>query len=561
MRKTVDCLIVGHNEMDFRAYEKAIREMGTRSGAYRDLNLNFLRYNTKPYHPTEIFNLFCSAERESGISIEPINMMDTFSATIAYLGTFLNRRGFTFDFIHSFQEEKEVFREKLLEDNILTIAVTTTLYVAALPIIEIIEFIKQYNRAAKIIVGGPFVSTQARVLDKDQLEYLFQSTIGADFYVNSSQGETALTRIIHSLKNDLTLENIPNICFKTGAGYVFSPVAKENNKISENMVDWDLFPDTKRAHFMIRSSISCPFSCAFCGYPQHAGAYQVAGVDALERELNALSRLGSVKSVFFIDDTFNLPVDRFKTILKMLIKNRYDFKWHSYFRCQFADGEMVELMKESGCEGVFLGIESGNDHILKNMNKAAQAEKYLQGIALLKEYDIVTHGNFIIGFPGETPETVRDTKAFIETSGLDFFRAQLWFCERITPVYAKREMYKIEGERFDWSHATMDSREAADLVEDIFLSEKRSVWLPQYNFNFDSLWHMIHQGLSLEQVKNFLRAFNLGIEEKLRESSQREVGYGVISRLKNFHRSIGHAGDLDKPSKQITNHSQAEFNF
>jgi anaerobic magnesium-protoporphyrin IX monomethyl ester cyclase len=561
MHKAIDCLIVGHNEMDFREYEKAVRQMGTNSGAYRDLNLNFLRYNNKPYQPTEVFNLFCGDDRDAKISLKPIDMLDTFSATIAYLGTYLDRRGFTFDYIHSFQEEKAAFREKLMRGNILTIAITTTLYVAALPILEIINFIREYNHTVRIIVGGPFVSTQARLLDKSQLEYLFKSTIGADFYVNSHQGEAALVQIINALKNNLPLENIANIYYKTDKNYVSTSVSRESNRITDNMVNWHLFSDKPRAQVMVRTSMSCPFSCAFCGYPEHAGSYQVADVSAVERELDSLARIGSVRSVYFIDDTFNIPTDRFKTILRMLLKNRYDFKWHSYFRCQFADREMVELMKESGCEGVFLGIESGNNHILQNMNKAARVEKYLEGIALLKEYDIVTHGNFIIGFPGETRETVRDTVEFIEASGLDFFRAQLWFCEAITPIWKERGKYNIEGERFEWRHATMDSRAAADLIDDIFLSVKKPLWLPQYNFNFDSLWHLIHQGLSLEMVKNFLQAFNRGIQEKLTGTSRGEVSYEVICRLKNFHRTGTHPDGISEPYKNISNHADAEFSF
>ena len=50
----------------------------------------------------------------------------------------------------------------------------------------------------------------------------------------------------------------------------------------------------------------------------------------------------------FIDDTFNVPPERFKDLLRMMINKKYVFKWHSYFRCQFADEEMVSLMKESG---------------------------------------------------------------------------------------------------------------------------------------------------------------------------------------------------------------------
>ena len=76
----------------------------------------------------------------------------------------------------------------------------------------------------------------------------------------------------------------------------------------------------------IRTSISCPFSCAFCGFPEHAGKYQTVNVELIERELKSVDRMESVKSVYFIDDTFNVPVKRFKEILRMMIRNRFKFR-------------------------------------------------------------------------------------------------------------------------------------------------------------------------------------------------------------------------------------------
>ncbi|MDQ1354616.1 MAG: anaerobic magnesium-protoporphyrin monomethyl ester cyclase, partial [Acidobacteriota bacterium] len=187
----------------------------------------------------------------------------------------------------------------------------------------------------------------------------------------------------------------------------------------------------------------------------------------------------------------------------------------------------------SGCEGVFLGIESGSNQVLKNMNKAADTEKYLKGIELLKEYGIITFGNFIIGFPGETDETVQDTIDFIETGGLDFFRVQLWYCEPITPIWKQKEVYDIRGDSFEWSHATMDSRRASDLVEKIFLTVKNSVWVPQYNFDFDTFWHLYHRGMSIEQIRKFLESFNLAVKEKLMDPFRKEASYESLERLKN----------------------------
>ncbi|MDQ1353305.1 MAG: anaerobic magnesium-protoporphyrin monomethyl ester cyclase, partial [Acidobacteriota bacterium] len=465
MRKTIDCLFIGHNEMDFAEYEKSVRTMGLNSGAYRDLNLNFIRYNNRPYSISEIFNVFHYYDENTGRAIKPLNVAESFGAAIAYLCTYLNRRGYTFDYVNSFQYGKEELTAKLANSDFLVIAVITTLYVSVLPIVEIINYIKTYNQTAKIVVGGPFVSTRTRTMTPEELEFLLESTIGADFYVNSSQGETALVNIIDALKNNKPIESISNIYYRTTEGINATPVMKEDNLISENMVEWDLFKHNLGEYVNVRTAISCPFSCSFCGFPQHAGRYQTSPVEEIEKELIALDKIGTVRDVHFIDDTFNIPAPRFKQILRLMIKNKFRFNWHSYFRCQYADREMVELMRASGCEGVFLGIESGSNQVLKNMNKAADTDKYLKGIELLKEYGIVTFGNFIIGFPGETDETVRDTINFIETGGLDFFRSQLWYCEPITPIWTQKEVYDIRGESFEWSHATMDSRRASDLVE------------------------------------------------------------------------------------------------
>jgi anaerobic magnesium-protoporphyrin IX monomethyl ester cyclase len=166
------------------------------------------------------------------------------------------------------------------------------------------------------------------------------------------------------------------------------------------------------------------------------------------------------------------------------------------------------------------------------MNKAVTVEEYLKGISLLKKYRIMTHGNFIIGFPGETEKTVQDTIEFIKDSGIDFYRAQLWYCMPITPIWESRQKYGIEGKSFEWSHATMNSQTACDIIDEMFLSIDRPVWTPQYNFDINNIIHMLHGGITLEQVKRFLEAFNNGIREKLRSPLQEDISPKVVEQLR-----------------------------
>jgi hypothetical protein len=182
------------------------------------------------------------------------------------------------------------------------------------------------------------------------------------------------------------------------------------------------------------------------------------------------------------------------------------------------------------------------------MNKKSTVEEYLKGIALLKEFDIICHGSFVVGFPGETRDTVMDTVKLIEESGLDFFRTLLWYCEPITPIWKQREKYGLKGSHFEWSHNTMKAREASGLVEEIFLSIKNSVWLPQYGFDFNTLFHLLQRGIGLNRVKHFLRIFNGGIKDKLIDPGKTEVRGDILTQLEQaLTGEDGEDGDISAP--------------
>ena len=109
----------------------------------------------------------------------------------------------------------------------------------------------------------------------------------------------------------------------------------------------------------IRTQISCPFRCSFCSYPTTQGPVIKADVDMFEKELETLARRG-VERLMIVDDTFNVPLPRFKDLCRMMIRNRFDITWTSYFRCSNADEETFDLIREAGCVAVFAGIESGD---------------------------------------------------------------------------------------------------------------------------------------------------------------------------------------------------------
>lgn len=507
-----DCLIIGFNESNFESYVEMVRSMGEDSGAFKDLNLAFIEHEGRPRHALDMLSQL-SANKAAGEV--PYHNTDFFWPTVSYLGTCLHRHGHTFDYVNLFQLGKELLREKLLSGDIRTVAITTTLYVSIHPILEIIQFIREHSRTVEIIVGGPYIANQCNTEDMASVLQIFEY-MDADFYVVNAEGETALVNLLSCLKNGGDWRHIENIAFRENGSYVSTPRSTEVNPLEDNMVDYSLFPSSVHGEFVtLRTAKSCPFSCAFCGFPQRAGKYKYLSVDLVERELDAIRDIGCVTTLTFIDDTFNVPKGRFKDLLRMMIRNEYGFRWNSFYRSDHGDEEAIGLMAEAGCEGVFLGMESGSDAILKGMNKSARRHDYLKAIPLLKQAGINTHCNLIVGYPGETEQTVAETVELIETVAPDHFRAQCWYCDPLTPVWERRAEYGIQGSSFNWSHKTMDYRTACAIVDDMFCNIRNSTWLPQNGFEMWSLFYLERKGMSRSQVRRFLTAFNQGIKDKL----------------------------------------------
>jgi radical SAM PhpK family P-methyltransferase len=502
-----DCLIIGHNDGNFDDYVGMVRSMSEDSGAWRDLRLAFAQIGGRPLNALGVMTEYAGRTPWG----TPYHNTDFLWPTITYLGSYLDRHGFSFDYINRFQLEKEAFKRKLLTDRIRTIAITTTLHVSAHPILEIIDFIREHNDEAKIIVGGPFISNLPASTDAAGMQQLFEY-MGADYYVIQSEGEQALVRILSMLKSGSDPSTIPNIAYRSGGDYRLTPSEAESNPLEDNMVNYSLFPREQVGQFVtLRTAKSCPFSCSFCGFPQRAGKYKYLPVDLVERELDAIAAIGGVTTLTFIDDTFNVPKNRFQQILKLMIDRQYGFRWNSFLRSDHSDDETIALMGEAGCDGVFLGVESGSDQMLLLMNKTSRRRNYLHAIPRLRDAGVTTHANFIVGFPGDTDETVQESVSLIEEAQPDFFRAQVWYCDPVTPIWEKRESYGVQGSAFNWSHDTMNAHQAADLVDDMFRHVRGSVWLPQNGFEMWSLFYLERLGMTRAQVKDFLRTFNRAV--------------------------------------------------
>jgi radical SAM PhpK family P-methyltransferase len=567
-RQAPDCIIVGYNEMPFPRFEQAVRRFGVRSAAYRDLQFSFVNIDGEPHTWVDLLN---HSERRARLGSGTHNGFadyrcgDIPNLAAVYLTNFLRRRGLTAEYVNLFQFEQDRFRE-LLQTDPRCVAITTTFYTTNDPATEIVEFVKKHRPGVPVIVGGPLIANHARRYSDAELDFALDG-LGADIYVVESQGEYTLYQVIESLRHGNPMTAVPNLILPTHgrfakeqprddalslvpghSRYIRTGAVPENNSLDENAIDWSsTLQRSAGATLQTRTARSCAFKCAFCAYPTRAGALTLASLDTIRRELQSMHEYGGIRNLVFVDDTFNVPLPRFKQLCRMLIECGHPFRWYSYFRCNNADEEAIDLMAASGCAGVFLGIESGSQRVLANMSKSVTVEQYRHGIQMLRDHGILTFGSLIAGFPGETQETVDETIEFLHTVGLDYYRIQLWYCEPGTPIDQRRDEFQLQGMGFNWRHRTMDAQEAMSHIDRTF-RDVETCWLPQWSFDFWILPYLAGRRIPMDAFKRYMLLTHrlLKLEfEPVRERNEQKI---LLEQIANV------AAEWCKPVASLVSH-------
>jgi radical SAM PhpK family P-methyltransferase len=493
----LDCVVAGHRDGGFAAHEEMLRLRGVRSGDYRNLRMDFITLDGRKLPYLEAFNHLAG---------QLWHWTELPQVAPYYLASFLTRHGLRAR-AAGFYPGKRADLERAVERSGV-VALTTTLYLSPLAARAAVADVRAINPGATVVVGGPLVDNLHFHLGESDLAMIL-SDIGADVYVLERLGERTLTDLVTALRDGGGMDGVKNCYLPGPSGWRFTGAEPEVVPPDEAYIDWRLFDAAELGPTaQTRTARSCAFACSFCDYPVRAGPLALAGIETVERELHQLRDLG-VRNVVFIDDTFNVPAGRFKELCRMMIRNRFDFRWYSYFRCANArDEETFDLMRESGCEAVFLGIEAGDDGILANMHKAATLDRYRYGMEQLHRRGITTFASFIVGFPGETDATVGRMIDFINETRPTFYRGEIWYYNHRSPIHREQERFALQGTGYRWRHATMDWSEACDQVERLFGGVTGSTWLPMYDLDFWILPYLAGKGISAAPLRDFVARCN-----------------------------------------------------
>jgi anaerobic magnesium-protoporphyrin IX monomethyl ester cyclase len=178
-------------------------------------------------------------------------------------------------------------------------------------------------------------------------------------------------------------------------------------------------PYIKGPFTFIVTSRGCPAGCTYCiKHVSYQYSTRIRSPKLIMEEMWVLKKLG-INNIHMYADLFTVNRDQVIELCKLMIEEKIDLHWTSNSRVDFVDEEMLTLMGKAGCRLISWGIESGNEAILKHARKGADPAKAERALRWAKNAGIMNWGYFIIGLPGETEATIRETIDFAKKLPLD----------------------------------------------------------------------------------------------------------------------------------------------
>ncbi len=324
---------------------------------------------------------------------------------VSYISTVLKNAGYPVEII-DYRLKNTPVEEILKYDNaVLGIATFIDSYCF---LEDFIQAVRAKNKSIPIILGGPFVSSAPEALMKH---------LPVDYAV-LGEGELTVLELMEALrKQDKdSISRIPGICYKKD-GEVISTSARTQIRDLDSLpvLDFNLWPTVKAQPRLeslgFSSSRGCYSKCSFCfkameQVRQMTPEKFCAGV-------KSLVKIHGLSYAYINDLTFVIGRERTLKMCQGLKES--GIRWACSTRVENIDGDLLKIMKDSGCREIWYGFESVDQKVLDANFKKITVSQIEDAVAITNQAGIKVMGNFIIGLLGETEESLEKMVRFIET--------------------------------------------------------------------------------------------------------------------------------------------------
>jgi anaerobic magnesium-protoporphyrin IX monomethyl ester cyclase len=332
---------------------------------------------------------------------------------LAYLGAVAENAGHHVTVIDC-QAEKldyESFRERiaLTPSDIVGVTATTLLYNSAMKLIDIA---KNTQPQAVTMLGG----SHGSFWDENALS----ESLSLDIVVRQ-EGEQTFIELLDKIQKQSSLNDVLGITYRNAGKIVRNddrPFIEDLDSLpfpAHHLMPLESLKHNGKIIFPLVSSRGCVFWCDFCSTVRMFGrGYRMRSPKNVVDEMQLVHDRYGVDQVTFYDDAFSVDRNRVIKICEELQARKLHMKWDCGTRVDMVDRELMKTMRDAGCFAVWLGVESGSEAILGAMNKRIKLDQIRLAYKTAHELGLMTIANVVLGFPGETEQTAKETIRFVK---------------------------------------------------------------------------------------------------------------------------------------------------
>lgn len=281
---------------------------------------------------------------------------------------------------------------------------------------EVVSLCKKLSNAP-LVLGGAGYS----MFPQSALEYL-----GADMGIQG-EGEVAFPVLLKHIEQQTDLSGVSGLYLRGQGLQAKRTYIKDLDSLPFPEPSLLVSANGEKENYWLpfQTRRGCPLNCSYCSTATIEGhlVRQRSPVAAV-RELTRWVEAG-FNQVFFVDNTFNLPQSYAMDLCNRLVAASLDVTWRCILYPRKISEDLVKTMARAGCSEVSLGFESGNNDILRALNKRFDTGEIRQANRILKDYGIRRMGFLMLGAPGETRKTVAQSFDFAESLDLDALKITL----------------------------------------------------------------------------------------------------------------------------------------
>ena len=319
-----------------------------------------------------------------------------------------------------------------------------------LPALHFASLVKKADPDIVTVFGGPHPTFQsAETLTHNAVDVIVRG-----------EGEYTFPEVVQAIQNKESLSRIDGISYKINGKIIETP----NRPFIQNLdalpfpardiMEMGKYHETVRGYLI--TSRGCPWNCLYCSTSQLNGhKYRARRPHFVADEMQVLVEEYGCEKLGIADDLFTFDRNRVFEICDTLLERGLKVEWGCSVRADTFDRELLEKMHEAGCDILFIGVETVDDGVMKQIRKGLKIEQVKEALMLAKDMGFKIKASFILGLPFQKPEEGEAILRFAEEVGLhppsDLITVNMLCAFPGTDLYDNPEKYGITITNRDWT--------------------------------------------------------------------------------------------------------------